>query len=74
MDEINCQPWTKFFQSAFLELDSKQLIGRIELAETAIDGRLHDLRCDSDHHAERQSMNDALRTLRFLRHSSRGCK
>jgi hypothetical protein len=45
------------------------------LAETAIDGRLHDLRYDSDHHAERQSMNDALRTLRFLRHPiSRGCK
>lgn len=47
MNEINCQTWTQVFKKALLELNSNMLIERIEMAEAAIDERLHDLRHDA---------------------------
>ena len=67
MDEIRSQLWVKRVENAFLELNPKRLIERIETAETAIDGRIFDLRNDSDHHEERSQMADAQRTLKTLR-------
>ena len=60
MNEINCQTWTQVFKKALLELNSNMLIERIGMAEAAIDERLHDLRHDSNHHAERQSLEGAI--------------
>ena len=68
-NELDLQPWTTLYKAALLEFDSKKLVERIDLADIAINGRLHDLRCDSDHHEERQLMQDAQGTLRFLRGS-----
>jgi hypothetical protein len=48
-------------------LDPKQLIERVDATEAAIHGRLRDLQYDSDHHEERRLMEDAQRTLAFLR-------
>ena len=50
------EPWYRLYASAVLELDPKQLIERVDASEAAIHGRLWDLRCDSDHHEERQLM------------------
>jgi hypothetical protein len=67
MDEIRSQAWVACFERAFMELDAKRLIVRIEKAEAAIDARLFALRKDSDHHEERELITDAQRTLRSLR-------
>jgi len=55
------------YASAVLELEPERLIERVEAAEAAIHGRLRDLQYDSDHHEERQLIEDAQRTLSFLR-------
>lgn len=69
MDQIKSQSWYQLCAAAVIELDPKLLIERVDAAEAAIHGRLRDLQYDSDHHKERQLMEDAQRTLRFLRHS-----
>jgi len=53
------QPWYQLYASAVVELDAKQLIERVDATEAAIHGRLRDLQSDSDHHEERQRMEDA---------------
>jgi len=67
MNEAKSQPWYQLYASAVVELDPKQLIERVVATEAAIHGRLQDLQYDSDHHEERQLMEDAQRTLAFLR-------
>ncbi len=67
MNEGKSQPWYRLYASAVLELEPKQVIERVDAAEAAIRGRLRDLLYDSDHHEERQLMEDAQRTLSFLR-------
>ena len=67
MNEGKSQPWYRLYASAILELDPKQLIERVDASEAAIHGRLWDLRCDSDHHEERQLMAEAQQTLALLR-------
>ena len=67
MSEAKFQPWYQLYASAVVELDPKQLIERVDATEAAIHGRLRDLQYDSDHHEERQLMEDAQRTLAFLR-------
>ena len=51
------------------ELERKQLIELVDATEAAIHGRLRDLQYDSDHHEERKLIEDAERTLVFLRPS-----
>jgi hypothetical protein len=67
MDEAKSQPWYRLYTAAVVELDPKQLIERVDATEAAIHGRLRDLQYDSDHHEERRLMEDAQRTLAFLR-------
>jgi chemotaxis regulatin CheY-phosphate phosphatase CheZ len=67
---IDNPPWAALYEGALLEFDSKKLIERIGYAETAIEERLYDLRLDSNHHAERQMIQDAQGALRFLRRSA----
>ncbi|PYX84700.1 MAG: hypothetical protein DMG68_20020 [Acidobacteria bacterium] len=69
MNEIGSQAWVACFESAFMELDPKRLIERIDKAEAAIDTRLFNLRNDSDHHEERVLITDAQRSLRYWRES-----
>ncbi len=63
MNEATSQPWYQLYASAIVELDAKQLIERVTATQVAIEGRLHDLRFDSDHHEERRLMDDAQLTL-----------
>ena len=67
MNEIDSQPWYQLCCSAVVELDAKRLSERVDAAEAAIHGRLRDLQYDSDHHEERQHIEDAKSTLAFLR-------
>jgi len=67
MDQIKSQSWYQLCAAAVIELDPKLLIERVDVAEAAIHGRLRDLQYDSDHHEERQRMEDAQRTLALLR-------
>ena len=67
MNEAKSQPWYQLYAAAVVELDPKQLTERVDATEAAIHGRLRDLQYDSDHHEERQLIEDAQRTLGFLR-------
>ena len=67
MDEAKSQPWYQLYAAAVVELDPKQLTECVDATEAAIQGRLRDLQCDSDHHEERHLMEDAQRILAFLR-------
>jgi hypothetical protein len=66
MNEVESQPWYQLYAFAVVELDPKRLIERADATEAAIHDRLRDLQYDSDHHEERQLMEDAQRTLAFL--------
>jgi hypothetical protein len=58
--------WEELFGEALLEADSQKMPERIVATRQAIAGRLRDLQHDSDHHAERHQIVDALRALSFL--------
>jgi hypothetical protein len=68
MDQIKSQSWYQQCAAAVVDIDPKLLIERVDAAEAAIQGRSLDLQYNSDHPEERQLMEDAQRTLRFLRH------
>jgi len=59
--------WQMHFQEALLELDREKLRERIAAAETAISNRLQALAGDSNHHAERQAIEDALLLILVLK-------
>ena len=67
MHETESQHWYRLYASAVVELDPERLIETVNATEAAIHSRLRDLQYDSDHHEERQLMEDACRTLNFLR-------
>jgi hypothetical protein len=59
--------WQSAYKAALLELDPKQLIGRVTVAETAIFNRLQAVSNSTDSQAERQAIEDALAALRVLK-------
>ncbi|MGA8313349.1 MAG: hypothetical protein WB755_25220 [Terriglobales bacterium] len=67
MIEGKSLPWFDLYASAVLEVEPERLVERVDAAEAAIHGRLRDLQYDSDHHEERQLIEEAQRTLLFLR-------
>ena len=67
MNEATSPPWYALYADTMVELDRNRLLERMEATEAAIEARLHDLRHDSDHHAERQEIDDAIRNLTLLR-------
>jgi hypothetical protein len=67
MNEATSQPWYSLYAAAMVELNHKVLLERMNDTETAIEARLHELRHVSDHHAERQEIDDAIRNLTLLR-------
>src|SRR5580693_759197 len=59
-------PWRDLYRAAILELDPKRLQARVKAAEDAINARAScGARVSRD---ERREMNDALSTLRILKH------
>lgn len=70
--DILYRHWQKEYQSVLVEFDPKKLPGLIEAAEGAIYKRLQQLSQDSDHHTERQVIEDALQSLRFLKKQESG--
>ena len=69
-EDIRYAEWREPYQQALLELDQKKLSERIAAAETAVSNRLRALAGDSNHHAERQAIDDALSSLRVLKRNS----
>jgi hypothetical protein len=67
MHEAESQPWYQLYAVAVIELDPKRLIECADATEAGIHRRLQDLQYDSDHHTERELMEDAQRALAFLR-------
>lgn len=53
-------------KAAVLELDLCKLPERIVAAREAVQLRLREIQGDTDHHAERQQIEDALSALRTL--------
>ena len=60
------KPWFEVYKAAMLELDPQKLPERIVAAREAVRLRLKDIEGDSDHHAERHQIEDALLSLRTL--------
>ena len=58
--------WFEVYKAALLELDPQKLPERISAAKEKVRLRLEEIRGDSDHHAERQQIEDALNSLRVL--------
>ena len=62
-EDIRSAEWREPYQQALLEFDQKTLSERI----AAISDRLRAIAGSSNHHAERQAIDDALSSLRALR-------
>jgi hypothetical protein len=58
--------WEDRYMQTILEVNGQQMPERITATRQAISGRLHDLEHDSNHHAERQQIENALRALSVL--------
>ena len=58
--------WFEVYKAAVLELDPRKLPERIGAAKEKVRLRLEEIQGDSDHHAERQQIEDALNNLRVL--------
>ena len=65
--ELKYPKWERQFQEVVLELNREKLTDKIQKLETAIFVRLQELQSDSDHHSERQAIDDALATIRVLK-------
>jgi hypothetical protein len=66
------QKWEDFYLRAILEVNGQKMPQRITATHQAISGRLHDLEHDSNHHAERQQIEDAMRALSVLEIETQG--
>lgn len=69
-EDIRYAEWREPYQQALLELDQDKLSERIAATETAISNRLRAIAGDSNHHAERQAIEDALSSLRVLKRNN----
>jgi hypothetical protein len=58
--------WQERYMQTILEVNYQKMPERITATRLAIAGRLKDLEYDSDHHAERHRIEDALRCLAIL--------
>jgi hypothetical protein len=67
MPDLEREHWESLYTAALLELDREKLPSMLRAAEQAIQQRLLSISDGADHHAERQSIADALQNLRVLR-------
>jgi hypothetical protein len=58
--------WTELYLRTISEVNRHIMPERITATRQAISGRLHDIEHDSDHHAERHQIAEALITLSIL--------
>ena len=65
-ENTNYARWDELYVQAAVEVDPQKMPKRISAARRAIRGRLRDLEQDSDHHFERQKMENALHALATL--------
>jgi hypothetical protein len=59
--------WQREYEAVLSETDTRALFKRVEIAEAAILTRRDALEGSSDHHSERQAMEDALKNLREIK-------
>lgn len=64
--------WDELYLRTILEVNGYKMPERITATRQAISGRLHDLEHDSDHHAERHQIENALRALSVLEIETQG--
>jgi hypothetical protein len=55
--------WQSEYEAVLLETNDAALFRRVEIAEEAIFSRRSDVENSSDHHAERQAIDEALARL-----------
>jgi hypothetical protein len=60
------ESWQERYMQTILEVNGQKMPERITATRQAIAGRLRDLEHDSDHHAERHQIENALRALSML--------
>jgi hypothetical protein len=58
--------WEERYLQTIVEVNGQKMPERIAATRAAIAGRLRDLEHDSDHHAERHQIENALRALSQL--------
>jgi hypothetical protein len=66
MPENKRESWEEQYLQTILEVNGQKMPERITATRQAISGRLRDLEHDSDHHAERHQIENALRALSML--------
>ena len=67
MSDFEKEEWVELFQLAVMELERAKMTGRVRNARTAISARIEKLRTIPGlHEHERELIDDALRTLRYL--------
>jgi hypothetical protein len=64
--------WDELYMRTILKVNGHRMPERITVTRQAISGRLHDLEHDSDHHAERQQIENALKALSVLEIETQG--
>jgi hypothetical protein len=64
--------WQREYEAVLSETDNTRLFKRVEVAEAAVLLRLEALSKDSDHHTERQAIDDALTHLGLLKRNRLG--
>ena len=65
--------WEELYLRTLLEGNGYKMSQRITATRQAISGRLHDLEHDSDHHAERYQIENALKALSVLEAETHQC-
>jgi hypothetical protein len=60
-------PWQREYEAALSETDTSALFKCVEIAEAAILTRFDVLESSSDHHSEREAMEQALANLRVIK-------
>ena len=58
--------WQPYYEAVIPELETEKLKFRLEAAENAIFLRVQEIAGNSDHHEERNAMNDALAAIRVV--------
>jgi hypothetical protein len=69
---IDISRWDELYVRTILEVNGRKMPERITATRQAISGRWHELEHDSDHHAERHQIENALRALSVLEIETQG--
>jgi len=68
VSQVNNQSvWKQFYQDALFEIDQTRLRPKLEAALKAVQDRLFEVHCDPADRRELMELDDAKRTIVFLR-------